>query len=168
MDTVAIQCGRLDISFRTVRLSWLVSRTSSSRVSRISKQRLPNTFQFEWLLRENLKYLLKSCNDIIKSRLSTCYGTIFQDTVQLEDHLACPNGGPMESIVTMCRVSCRQMLCCWQQHAQSETANKTRKKEHILCLKCCWMICVDLFIVAVWVFTVSQTDVHTICQYANK
>ena len=31
---------------QTVHLSWLVSRVASSRVSRISKQKLPNTLQF--------------------------------------------------------------------------------------------------------------------------
>ena len=113
---------------------------------------------------------------MLLSRLSTCYGTISRDTVQLEDLLGhgCESmfargGGRMVSIVTMCHVRRTQMLCCWQQHAPSGNCQHCQqtRKTHILCLKGCWMICIDLFVVAVWVFTVSQTDKHTIWQYAH-
>ena len=141
MDTAALQCERLDISVRTVRLhlSWLVSRVASSRVSGISKQKLPNTFQFWAFFFEKISHILKSCSDMLLSRLSTCYGTISRDTVQLEDLLGhgCESmfargGGRMVSIVTMCHVSCKQMLCCWQQHAPSGNCQDNVKTAHLM------------------------------------
>ena len=157
MDTAALQCERLDISVRTVRLhlSWLVSRVASSRVSGISKQKLPNTFQFWAFFFEKISHILKSCSDMLLSRLSTCYGTISRDTVQLEDLLGhgCESmfargGGRMVSIVTMCHVRRTQMLCCWQQHAPSGNCQHCQqtRKTHILCLKTLlddmyWSVC---------------------------
>ena len=144
MDTAALQCERLDISVRTVRLhlSWLVSRVASSRVSGISKQKLPNTFQFWAFFFEKISHILKSCSDMLLSRLSTCYGTISRDTVQLEDLLGhgCESmfargGGRMVSIVTMCHVRRTQMLCCWQQHAPSgncQHCQQNAKNAHLM------------------------------------
>ena len=51
----------------------------------------------------------------------------------------------------------------WQRHAP--TANKTKKtkkKQRTSYVSSdVWTLCIDLFVVAVWVFTVSRPDIHT-------
>ena len=166
MDTAAVQCWRPDISFSTERLSWLVSRMASSdhqEYQESANRNYQTLSNFEQLLRENLK----SCDNHDFQHHSMLWHHFLRHSrvrrspwAWPREHV-CLGRGPMASIVTMCHVSCIHTLCCWQRHAP--TANKTKKTTHILCLKWCLdaMSCIDLFVVAVWVFTVSRPDIHT-------
>ena len=118
---------------------------------------------FEQLLRENLK----SCDNYDFQHHSMLWHHFLRHSrvrrspwAWPREHV-CLGRGPMASIVTMCHVSCIHTLCVDSDMHQLPTKKNKKKKRTSYVSSDVWTLCIDLFVVAVWVFTVSRPDIHT-------